>query len=138
MRRRLAEIEATLRTVYPMPLAETAAAAAFASRDLIEFRDVLNDPDVPAGDAPGRAALGRTYSSLNAPLMWEGRGIGTIAVTRIEVGPFGAEERALLKTFADQAVIAIQNERLFNETKEALEQQTATAEVLRGDQQFGR
>ena len=127
---RLGEIEATLRTVYPMPLADTAAAAAFASRDLIEFRDVLNDPDVPASMRLAAQRLGRSYSSLNAPLIWEGRGIGTIAVTRIELGRFGDEERALLKTFADQAVIAIQNARLFNETKEALEQQTATAEVL--------
>ena len=126
----LGEIEATLRTVYPMPLAETAAAAAFAGRDLIEFRDVLNDPDVPASMRLAAQRLGRSYSSLNVPLMWEGRGIGTIAVTRIELGRFGAAERALLKTFADQAVIAIQNARLFNETKEALEQQTATAEVL--------
>jgi len=127
---RLGEIEATLRTVYPMPLADTAAAAAFASRDLIEFRDVLNDPDVPASMRLAAQRLGRSYSSLNAPLIWEGRGIGTIAVTRIELGRFGDEERALLKTFADQAVIAIQNARLFNETREALEQQTATAEVL--------
>ena len=127
---RLAEIEATLRTVYPMPFRETAAATAFSTGELIEFRDVLDDPDVPPSMRLAAQRLGRTYSSLNVPLMWEGRGIGTIAVTRIELGRFGAEERALLKTFADQAVIAIQNARLFNETREALERQTATSEVL--------
>ena len=126
----LAGVEATVRTVYPMPLADTAPALAFKTRDLIEFGDVLNDPGVPRSMRLAAQRMGRTFSSLTAPLMWEGRGIGAIALVRAEVGPFAAAERALLKTFADQAVIAIQNARLFNETKEALEQQTATAEVL--------
>ena len=68
---------------------------------------------------------------INAPMLWEGRGIGSIFVGRATVGEFSEKEIALLKTFADQAVIAIQNARLFNETKEALERQTATAEILR-------
>ncbi len=65
-----------------------------------------------------------------APMLWNERGIGAIGVSRTRSGGFTDKELAMLQTFADQAVIAIQNARLFNETKEALEQQTATAEVL--------
>ncbi|MEO8347172.1 MAG: response regulator, partial [Betaproteobacteria bacterium] len=70
------------------------------------------------------------YSAIYSPMMWEGRGIGAICIFRQPPRPFSDKETALLGTFADQAVIAIQNSRLFNETKEALEQQTATSEVL--------
>src|SRR5436309_8824518 len=63
-------------------------------------------------------------------MLWEGEGVGSIAVLRHYAAPFSEKEIALLKTFADQAVIAIQNARLFNETKEALDQQRASGEVL--------
>ena len=70
------------------------------------------------------------YSQMFAPMVWEGRSIGTLYAIRQPAIGFTDKEVGLLKTFADQAVIAIQNSRLFNETREALEQQTATAEVL--------
>ena len=94
------------------------------------FRDVL-DADVP--EMIRRVAqlvdIG-SYSQVIAPMVWQGAPIGSIYVIRQPPVGFSAKEIELLRTFADQAVIAIQNARLFNETKEALAQQTATGEVL--------
>ena len=70
-------------------------------------------------------------SLLYAPMLWEDSGLGSIVVVRWPPRPFSDREQALLQSFANQAAIAIQNARLFNETKEALGRQTATAEILR-------
>jgi signal transduction histidine kinase/uncharacterized protein YdeI (YjbR/CyaY-like superfamily) len=73
---------------------------------------------------------GRRQAMLAVPLMREGRPFGTMFLRRREVRAFGERQVALAQTFADQAAIGIENVRLFNETKEALEQQKASAEVL--------
>ena len=74
------------------------------------------------------AGICRTF--LAAPLRQQGELIGTLTARRTEVRPFTPTQIKLLETFADQAVIAIENVRLFQELKESLEQQTATSEIL--------
>jgi two-component system NtrC family sensor kinase len=93
------------------------------------------DHDFPLGREYALAHGHRT--TLAVPLIREDRALGTILVRRAEVRPFDDRHIALLKTFADQAAIAIENTRLFNEVKakarelqESLEYQTATADVL--------
>ena len=91
----------------------------------------LHIPDVRAqNDFPmlGSASGWRTF--LAVPLRQQGELIGGLIARRTEVRPFTPAQIKLLETFADQAVIAIENVRLFQELKEALEQQTATSEIL--------
>ena len=96
----------------------------------LHFVDTL-DPDVhwTVRSVAERLQIG-PYSQVLAPMTWEGQAVGFLYAIRKPATGFSNKEIALLETFADQAVIAIQNARLFNETKEALEQQTATSEVL--------
>jgi len=104
---------------------------AFIDRRAVHVADVVSVLDSEYPDArDNQRALG-FRSLLAVPMLREGEAIGTIDCWRPEVRPFSKEEIALLQTFADQAVIAIENTRLFGETKEALERQTATGEILR-------
>ena len=115
---------------FPHPVPGSATGAAIGAGQAIHYPDALGDPDVPQHARRGAETVGfRAF--IMAPLLSEGRGLGAIFVGRETVGSFSEKEHALLKAFADQAVIAIENARLFNETREALERQTATAEILK-------
>ncbi len=113
---------------FPAPVERTPAGRAIRTRKVVHWPDVIHGDDVPRVVREVSKVAG--YQSMAfAPMLWEERGIGAVGVARAK-GPFSAKELAMLQTFADQAVIAIQNSRLFRETQEALQQQTATAEVL--------
>jgi GAF domain-containing protein len=114
---------------YPRPLArDTATGTAILDRKVVAYADIdTRDTPAIAHELSGPSGF---QSLAAAPMIFEGRGIGALWVARSFKGSFNDKQLALLKTFADQAVIAIQNARLFNETKEALEQQQASGEVL--------
>ena len=97
-------------------------------RKTIHIPDVLADPEYDWTESQERGGF-RTL--LAVPMLAGARPIGVIVVARNEVRPFSAREIQLVETFADQAVIAIENVRLFNETQEALERQTAVGDILR-------
>ena len=117
----------------PVPLADDRAntSRAILRREVVQIPDIQVAEEWVGDYVKQRAAQRGWRASLNAPLLRENSAIGTILVTRATPGPFTDKQIALLQTFASQAVIAIENVRLFNETKEALEQQTAMSEILR-------
>ena len=116
---------------FPFPLdGSSATGLAVATGRVLHYPDIDVEPDLPPRARAGWTAQG-LRALLVAPMLWEGKGAGTVFVGREQPGPYSDKEIALLRNFADQAVIAIQNARLFNETKVALDRQTATAEVLR-------
>jgi two-component system, NtrC family, sensor kinase len=107
----------------------TPAGRAVIDRQTIHVHDLrAADAEFPEAKARGIAMGLRIV--LDIPLLREGIAIGAIHVRRREVRPFSDSQIKLLETFADQAVIAIENVRLFQELKESLEQQTATSEIL--------
>ena len=105
------------------------------TKSIVHVPDVQADEDYRFFESSARAGY---RAMLSVPLMREGEPIGVMGMTRLVVGPFSERQIELLKTFADQAVIAIENARLFDELQartrdltESLQQQTATADVLK-------
>ena len=136
------EVARLLHEAFPMrPSPRMMAGRAILSRDVVQVEDALEDSDY----ADGVARAGGFRSMLAAPMLRDGRPIGAIVVNRGQPGSFSRSQIELLKTFADQAVIAIENVRLFTELQEknraltdahaqvteTLGQQTATSEILR-------
>jgi GAF domain-containing protein/DNA-binding response OmpR family regulator len=118
-----------MRQHLPRPVEDTITARTVRAKHTIYIPDAAAMADSPAAIRQTVEQVGN-FSAAFAPMLWQGRGVGALCVMRFPPVPFGDKEIELLETFADQAVIAIQNARLFNETKEALEQKTATAEIL--------
>jgi GAF domain-containing protein len=127
-----------LRRRYPAPLSVTTGSAQAArERVVVQISDVENDPTVTE-DRRRLAGIVGYRSQAWVPMLKGDRTLGVIGVSRREAEPFPAQHIALLQTFADQAVIAIENVRLFTELEarnreltESLEQQTATSDVLK-------
>jgi signal transduction histidine kinase len=117
---------------FPFPVArEYMHGVALLDRRLVDVPDAQanTDPSLAPGIANFLASGYRAITVM--PMLRGDAAIGAISVVREHPGPLSDKQIALLRTFADQAVIAIENVRLFNETKESLEQQTAISEVLR-------
>ena len=129
-----------VRRIYPLPLsADTLAVRSIREGKIIHNADMLDDPSEPVRR---QALVGGYRSGIMVPLLRSGTAVGVIAVGRSDPAggprPFTEKEIALLRTFADQGVIAVENVRLFQELEarnreltESLEQQTATGEILR-------
>ena len=117
--------------LYPRPLDDTTAGGqAMLSRQVVQFSPIIGNPLAP----PAAQQIAREvyYNSIiAAPMIRQDKVIGAIICAHREQRVFNEKEVALIRAFADQAVIAIENVRLFNEVRESLRRQTATADVLK-------
>ena len=132
------EETAAFHSLFPRPPARNfVMGQAFVDAQPVHFADVLSELDYDTRTIEVLQSVAKYRSFLGVPIFREGRPIGVIGCGRREVRPFTAAQIDLVKTFADQAAIAIENVRLFGalaarnrDLGEALEQQTATAEIL--------
>src|SRR5215510_13692025 len=124
----------SIRLIHEIGVAVPIELGGFAGRAVREARTLhvhdLRDAEAEfPGASEGGVAVG-VRTALAVPLLKDGKLLGIIHIRRLKVQPFTKQQIRLVETFADQAVIAIENVRLFNELKESLEQQTATSEIL--------
>ncbi len=126
----LGHMEEAISGAFPAPVEKTPAGAAITKGEIAHFRNIKTDPNAPKGlKRLVEVQDVEDFSAAYAPMFSEGKTIGAIGAGRSD-RPFNEKELSIFQGFADQAAIAIQNANLFRETNEALERQTATAEVL--------
>jgi signal transduction histidine kinase len=122
---------AQARALFPVPLDQTVTQTAIRERRLVNSADVFNDSALPAAARERYRALGENYAMVVAPMLREDRAIGSILVARRSMEAFSAKDCSLLQTFADQAVIAIQNARMFEQVQAKTRELSASLDELR-------